>query len=41
MFSECRPKLAFIGAATHGALKDRLAAEDSPDKTAIVIGQST
>jgi SAM-dependent methyltransferase len=40
MFSECRPKLAFIEAATHGALKDRLAAEDSPDKTAIVIGQS-
>lgn len=40
VFTECRPKWAFLDAATHAALKGRLAAEDSADKTAIVIGRS-
>jgi len=39
-YYECRPDFRFITAATHRALKDRLAADDSPDKTAIVLGQS-
>lgn len=40
IYCECRPDLGFITAAGHAALKDRLAAEDSPDKTAVAIGDS-
>ncbi len=32
--------MAFLASATQAVLKDRLAAEDSPEKTAIVIGDS-
>jgi SAM-dependent methyltransferase len=41
IFLDLRPRLGFIEAAAHAALKSRLAAEDSPDKTAIVIGRSS
>ncbi len=41
IFRECRPAFPFLASATQAALKDRLVAEDSPDKTAIVIGSST
>jgi SAM-dependent methyltransferase len=41
VFRECRPALSFLASATQAALKDRLLAEDSRDKTAIVIGSST
>ena len=41
MFREFKPHLAFLSSATQAALKDRLAEHDSPDKTALVIGQST
>lgn len=40
IFHEFRPDLAFLASATQAALKGRLAPEDSPDKTAIVIGRS-
>jgi SAM-dependent methyltransferase len=41
MFHECKPRMAFLSSATQSVLKGRLAAEDSPGKTAVVIGQST
>jgi SAM-dependent methyltransferase len=41
LFLELSPRFDFIEAAAHSALKDRLAAEDSPDKIAVVIGRSS